>query len=142
MKRLDRLVDNYVATGPRARDITVSKLRPDLARAEHDALRETNSIIGEKERLNDLMGRPADTPFQVVEMPQFEHLIMDQAAAQELALAQRPEMKARAPEGTQRRVRGPFEGIGLHPRGRFGGGPTATATPTCCRRTRPSSVSS
>ena len=89
---LDRLVGNYVKTG-RELEYHSLEVQARLARAEHEALRETNTIVSEKERLNDLMGRPADIPFSVVAMPQFDHLTMDQAAAQELALAQRPEIK-------------------------------------------------
>ena len=89
---LDRLVDNYVATG-RELEYRSLEVKARLARAEHEALRESNRILTEKERLNDLMGRPAEVPFTVVPMPQFDQLVMDQESAQALALAQRPEVK-------------------------------------------------
>lgn len=90
---LNRLVTNYVKTG-RELEYHSLEVQARLAQAEHDALRERNRILSEKERLNDLMGRPADVPFSVMPMPQFDHLIMDEETAQSIALAQRPEMKS------------------------------------------------
>ena len=89
---LDRLVDNYVEAGKELEYQSLG-VKARLAKAEHEALRERNTIATEKERLNDLMGRPAEIPFQVAPMPQFDHLAMDQTAAQDLALTQRPEIK-------------------------------------------------
>lgn len=89
---LDRLVDNYVKAGKELEYQSLD-VKARLAKAEHEALRERNTMATEKERLNDLMGRPAEIAFQVVPMPQFDHIIMDEAAAQDLALSQRPEIK-------------------------------------------------
>jgi outer membrane protein TolC len=89
---LDRLVDNYVAAGKELEYQSLD-VKARLAKAEHEALRERNTIATEKEQLNDLMGRPAEIAFQVAPMPQFDQIAMDQTAAQDLALTQRPEIK-------------------------------------------------
>lgn len=62
-----------------------------LAKANHDALKQRNTLLTEKERLNELMGRDVATPFKVTADLPAASAEIDLNDAQAQALEQRPE---------------------------------------------------
>jgi len=64
-----------------------------LAKAEYDALKQRNTLLSEKERLNELMGRDIYTPFTVTASLTADETIPDAEKAHALAMEQRPDVK-------------------------------------------------
>lgn len=62
-----------------------------LAKAEYDALEQRNTMLSEKERLNELMGRDLYVPFTVSPTPPSAAATPTMEAARALALEQRPD---------------------------------------------------
>lgn len=69
------------------------EVQTQLAKSEHEALVLKNLLASHKESLNQLLGRDIQTPFDVQEIPDVESDEIDAYAAQEKALAKRPEIK-------------------------------------------------
>jgi outer membrane protein len=70
------------------------EVQTQLAKSEHEALVLKNLLSSHKESLNLLLGRDIQTPFEVQEVPDVAADEVDLNAAQEKALAERPEIKA------------------------------------------------
>lgn len=64
-----------------------------LAKANHDALKQKNTLLSEKERLNELLGRDVETPFKVTADLRAADSPIDLVDAQAQALKQRPEAR-------------------------------------------------
>jgi outer membrane protein TolC len=64
-----------------------------LAKAEYDALKQRNTLLSEKERLNELMGRDLYTPFTVTANLTADKTVPDPERARALAMDQRPDVK-------------------------------------------------
>lgn len=64
-----------------------------LAKAEYDSLKQHNTLLSEKERLNELMGRDIYTPFTVTASLTADETIPDPERARALAMEQRPDVK-------------------------------------------------
>jgi outer membrane protein len=64
-----------------------------LAKAEYDSLKQRNTMLSEKERLNELMGRDIYTPFTVTASLAADETIPDAEKARALAMEQRPDVK-------------------------------------------------
>ncbi len=64
-----------------------------LAKAEYDGLKQRNSLLSEKERLNELMGRDIYTPFTVTASLSADETIPDAEKAHALAMEQRPDVQ-------------------------------------------------
>ena len=62
-----------------------------LAKAEYDSFQERNTMLSEKERLNELMARDLATPFTVTAQLTAEEMPTDMEAARQQALTQRPD---------------------------------------------------
>lgn len=69
-------------------------MKARLAQVEYERFVLQNTLATRKERMNKLLGRGIETPFTVVEVPGAEPYIVDMEAAEELALAQRPDIKS------------------------------------------------
>jgi len=65
-----------------------------LARAEYKKFKLENSLSTQKERFNKLLGRDIETPFTVVPIGYAAPFTVNVDAAEELALAQRPEIES------------------------------------------------
>jgi outer membrane protein TolC len=63
----------------------------NLAKAEYDGLKQRNTLLSEKERLNELMGRSIAIPFSVTAQLPPDATTPDMEAAQAQALQQRPD---------------------------------------------------
>lgn len=64
-----------------------------LAKAEYDSLKQRNTLLSEKERLNELMGREIATPFTVTASLSADETVPDADKARALAMEQRPDVK-------------------------------------------------
>lgn len=64
-----------------------------LAKAEYDGLEQRNTLLSEKERLNETMGRDIYTPFTVTAQPEAAEDVPDMVTARAQALEQRPDVK-------------------------------------------------
>lgn len=64
-----------------------------LAKAEYDALKQRNTLLSEKERLNELIGRDIYTPFMVTAKLSEDETVPDPEKARALAMEQRPDVK-------------------------------------------------
>ncbi|MEQ9619601.1 MAG: TolC family protein [Deltaproteobacteria bacterium] len=93
LKELYILVNRYVEV-ERALESESLEVKARLGRAEYDEFKLRNELATEKERLNNLMGRDIETPFAVTPVPSAEPIVIDIENAEELALFQRPEVRA------------------------------------------------
>lgn len=93
LKSLSELVDNNVAV-ERALEQDSLEVKARLAKVEYDRFVLLNELATQKERMNNLLGRDIETPFTVLEVPDAEPYVIDQEAAEEIALTQRPEIKS------------------------------------------------
>jgi outer membrane protein TolC len=89
---LDKLMERYL------KERTVLKsdqleVKTRLAKAELQALTQKNDLADEKERLNNLMGRDIRSRVNVIQVAASTDYEVNLAAAQELALKQRPEIR-------------------------------------------------
>jgi outer membrane protein TolC len=89
---LDRVTGDYVVQQVALKSQSM-QVKGQLAKAEYDSLRLRNTIRSQKERLNQLLGQPLDTDFQVSPMPELTTFDTDLAAAQARAREQRPELR-------------------------------------------------
>jgi len=64
-----------------------------LAKAEYDALKQRNTLLSEKERLNELIGRDIYTPFMVTAKLSEDETVPAPEKARALAMEQRPDVK-------------------------------------------------
>ena len=69
------------------------KAEAETAKVELDALKLRNPIATQMEALNELMGRPVNTPFRVVGVRQIAEERMDPEEAIQTALNRRPELR-------------------------------------------------
>jgi len=69
------------------------QVKAKLAQEQYTLVQLRNAWQSRKEDLNDLLGRDIRTRFRAEEVPALSPVEMDLAAAQSLALAQRPEIK-------------------------------------------------
>ena len=69
------------------------KAEAEAAKVELDALKLRNPIATQMEALNELMGRPVNTPFRTAGVEQIVEEALDPERAIETALARRPEMR-------------------------------------------------
>ncbi len=93
LKSLSSLVDKNVAV-QRALEQDSMEVKARLAQVEYERFVIQNKLATEKERMNKLLGRDIETPFTVLEVPDAEPYVIDTEAAEEIALAQRPEIKS------------------------------------------------
>lgn len=89
---LDQLVERYVREQTALKSDSL-EVKTRLARAEHEALTQRNTLASQKEQLNHLLGRELQTPFRVSAVPPLSSSAVDTAEAQARALAQRPETR-------------------------------------------------
>ena len=92
LRELDREVTNDVKQG-KALTADSLEIQARLAKEEHKALVQRNTLASHQERLNHLLGRDINTPFRVHPVPDLAFSEVDLAAAQALAMTQRPEIK-------------------------------------------------
>lgn len=92
LKELDVLVDRYVQTG-RALETDSLDVKARLGRIEYEAFVIENTLTTEKERLNKLLGRDIDIPFEVAPVGGPSPYTIDVNAAEEEAIEQRPEIE-------------------------------------------------
>ena len=69
------------------------EVKTRLAKAEYEALNETNELTTEKEQLNNLLGRDVRSEFKVAVIPDAGAFDTDLALARTRALDQRPELR-------------------------------------------------
>lgn len=69
------------------------KADAEVAKVELEALKLRNPIATQKEMLNELMGRPVNTPFRTVGVEQIAEERIELEAAIQKALSQRPEVR-------------------------------------------------
>ena len=69
------------------------KAEAEAAKVELDALKLRNPIATQMEALNELMGRPVNTPFRTAGVEQIVEEALDPEGAIETALARRPEVR-------------------------------------------------
>jgi len=93
LKSLSELVDRNVAV-ERALEQDSLEVKARLAQVEYERFVTQNKLATEKERMNKLLGRDIETPFSVLEVPDAEPYVIDQEAAEDIALSQRPEIKS------------------------------------------------
>jgi outer membrane protein TolC len=89
---LDRVTGDYVLQKVALKSQGL-EVKERLAKAQYESLKLHNAIRSQKERLNQLLGRPISTDFVVSPMPQMTVFEMDLAAAQARAREQRPELR-------------------------------------------------
>ena len=89
---LDRVTGDYVVQQVALKSQSM-QVKGQLAKAEYDSLRLRNTIRSQKERLNQLLGQPLDTDFQVSSMPALKTFDTDLVAAQARAREQRSELR-------------------------------------------------
>lgn len=93
LKSLSELVDRDVAVQRLLQQDSL-EVKARLAQVEYERFVIQNRLATEKERMNKLLGRDIETPFTVLEVPEAEPYVIDTAAAEEIALLQRPEIKS------------------------------------------------
>ncbi len=91
-RELDRLTGDYVLQKVALKSQGM-EVKARLAKAELDRLKLNNSLQSQMEHLNQLLGRPIATEFQVSAIPEMTPFETDLAAAQARAREQRPELR-------------------------------------------------
>lgn len=95
-RELTRLVSQYVDQGA-AQQYELMETEARLARAQHTARGEANALQTAKERFNNLLARDPATPFRAQsEVPPSRAGYPSLAAAESLAIAQRPDIQEKA----------------------------------------------
>ena len=89
---LDRVTGDYVLQRVALKSQGL-EVKERLAKAQYESLKLHNAIRSQKERLNQLLGRPISTDFVVSPMPEMTVFEMDLTAAQARAREQRPELR-------------------------------------------------
>jgi outer membrane protein TolC len=93
LRELYTLVNRYVKVG-RALESESLEVKARLGKAEYDQLKSGNDLVTEKERMNKLLGRDINTGFDVTPIPGAQSITVNPGEAGEIALDQRPEIKA------------------------------------------------
>jgi len=93
LAELDVLVDRYVQV-QRALKSESLDVKARLGKVEYDAFRDGNTLATQKEKLNELLARDIETPFKVNPVPDAYPYMVNFDEAQEIALTQRPEVRA------------------------------------------------
>jgi outer membrane protein TolC len=88
---LDRVTGDYVLQQVALKSQSL-EVKAQLAKAEYDSLRLRNTIRSQKERLNQLLGRPLTTEFVVSPIQELKPYELDLPAAQATAREQRAEL--------------------------------------------------
>ena len=91
-RELDVLVDRYLQEQTILKSENL-EVKTRLAKADYDALTQRDDLATEKERLNNYMGRDIRTEFEIKPVPERTEFEMNLAAAQDLAIEQRPEIQ-------------------------------------------------
>jgi len=92
LSELDRVVQNRIA---QRAELPAGGLevKARLSNAEYEALSLRNRLLSDRERLNDLLGRPIDVPFQVEPVPDVTPYESDLEAARAAALSNRADLR-------------------------------------------------
>jgi outer membrane protein len=93
LQELTHIVEEQVVKGA-ALDVDLLEVKTRLARAQFEAENLRDLWATSKDELNHLMGRDPRIPFSVAEVAAPDTSEVDMAAAEALALKQRPELKA------------------------------------------------
>jgi len=88
----DRVVLDYVAQRSVLKSSSLD-VKAKLAQAQYQVIQLTDTLQTQKEKLNDLLGRDLDTPFQIQQVPPIQPEEIDLKLARRTALSQRPEVK-------------------------------------------------
>jgi len=91
-RELDRVTADYVAQKVSLKSDSLD-VKTRLAKAEYEALNQTNQLATEKEQLNNLLGRDVRTDFKVSVVANANDFSIDLASARSRALDQRPEVR-------------------------------------------------
>ncbi len=88
----DRVVLDYVAQRSVLNSSSLD-VKAKLAQAQYQIIQLNDTLLTQKERLNNLMGRDLDAPFRTQQVPPEQPEEIDLKLARQTALAQRPEVK-------------------------------------------------
>jgi outer membrane protein len=88
----DRVVLDYVAQRSVLNSSSLD-VKAKLAQAQYQIIQLNDTLLTQKERLNNLMGRDLDAPFRTQQVPPEQPEEIDLKMARQTALAQRPEVK-------------------------------------------------
>jgi outer membrane protein TolC len=91
-KETDRVVLDYIAQRSVLQSSSLD-VKAKLAQAQYQIIQLNSTLLTQKERLNFLMGRDLDTPFQTQQVPPERPEEIDLKLARQTALSQRPEVK-------------------------------------------------
>ncbi len=91
-KEIERTTTDYVVKQT-ALESELLQVQANLADAEQSEVVLSNQEAGQKEKLNDLLGRDVLTEFTVTPISEAENSPIDLVAARKAALAQRPELR-------------------------------------------------
>ena len=92
-RELDRVTGDYVAQQVALKSDSL-EVKTRLAKTEYEALSLTNQLATQKERLNNLIGRDVRADFRVSTIADVSDAGFDLGSARNLALDQRPELRA------------------------------------------------
>jgi outer membrane protein len=92
LRELDRVVGNQVTQRVEL-EASGLEVKAHLARAEYDALTYRNGLLSGRERLNQILGRSIDIPFNVDPVPDVSPFESDLEAARAAALAHRADLR-------------------------------------------------
>jgi outer membrane protein TolC len=88
----DRVVLNYVAERSALKSNSL-EVKAKLAQSQYQVVQLTDTLLTQKEYLNNLLGRDLDVPFQTEPTPPITPEETDLTRARQTSLSQRPEMK-------------------------------------------------
>jgi outer membrane protein TolC len=88
----DRVVLDYIAQRSVLKSSSLD-VKAKLAQAQYQIVQLNDTLLTQKERLNNLLGRDLDTPFRTQQVPPEQPEEVDLKLARQTALAQRPEVK-------------------------------------------------
>jgi outer membrane protein len=88
----DRVVLDYIAQRS-ALESSSLEVKAKLAQAQYQVIQLRDTLITQKEYLNNLLGRDLDTPFRTEQVPPISPEEMDLRLARQTSLTQRPEIK-------------------------------------------------
>ena len=88
----DRVATQYLAEKSVLKSDSL-QAKAKLAQSRYQVVQLRDTLLTQKEQLNDLLGRDIDTPFRTEQVPPISPAEMDLKTARQTALAQRPEVK-------------------------------------------------
>jgi outer membrane protein len=88
----DRVATNYLAQESVLKSDSL-QARAKLAQSRYQVVQLRDTLLTQKEQLNELLARDIDTPFRTEQVPPISPAEMDLKTARETALRQRPEVK-------------------------------------------------